>query len=264
MPHAGYAEIYRRARDILDQRLPAYLGLPLPEPGVASDNTADLADINRTIDHTLLKPDATAGMIRQLCQEARQYRFRSVCVAPYRVRLAAACLEGTGVKVGTVIGFPHGNSTTLVKVTGAVEAVARGAGEVDMVINIGALKDGDLKSAWEDIRNVKEAVGPETTLKVILETALLEDEEKVLGTLVTARAGADFVKTSTGFAGGGATVADVQLLRWTVGDKIGVKASGGIRDLDTAVAMIQAGASRLGTSAGVRIAEEFAARGNRR
>lgn len=205
------------------------------------------------IDHTLLKPDATRGEIEQLCREAAQFCFASVCVNPVWVPLAADMLRGSGVKVCTVIGFPSGAHVPDVKAYETRRAVEQGAEEVDMVINIGALKSRDYALVEHDIRAVVQAAGKQTVVKVILETSLLGRDEKIMGATLAKAAGADFVKTSTGFAGGGATVEDVRLLRETVGPEIGVKASGGIRSKQDAEAMVEAGANRLGASAGVKI-----------
>ncbi len=203
------------------------------------------------IDHTLLAPDATTEAIKKLCAEANEYGFASVCVQPYRVAQAAAELAHTDIMVCTVVGFPHG-ANGLAKVREAEIAVAHGAEEIDMVINIGAAKDGDWDIVTGEIRAVKEKVGA-LTVKVILETCLLTKDEIRLACQAAMAAGADFVKTSTGFAGGGATVEDVRLMRETVGTNMGVKASGGIRDRETAMAMLAAGANRLGASSGVKI-----------
>ncbi len=213
----------------------------------ASDGLASL------IDHTLLKPDATRDQIEQLCTEAAQFCFASVCVNPVWVPLCRDRLRNTGVKVCTVIGFPSGAHAPDVKAYETRRAVEQGAEEVDMVINIGALKSRDHALVEQDIRAVVEASGRDTVVKVILETSLLTRDEKLMGASLAKAAGADFVKTSTGFAGGGATVEDVRLLRETVGPDIGVKASGGIRSKEDAEAMVQAGASRLGASAGIKI-----------
>jgi deoxyribose-phosphate aldolase len=213
----------------------------------ASDGLASL------IDHTLLKPDAARGEIEQLCREAAQFCFASVCVNPVWVPLAAEMLRGTGVKVCTVIGFPSGAHAPDVKSYETRRAVEQGAQEVDMVINIGALKSKDYALVEHDIRSVVQGAGKETVVKVILETSLLTRDEKVMGATLAKAAGADFVKTSTGFAGGGATVEDVRLLRETVGPEIGVKASGGIRSKQDAEAMVEAGATRIGASAGIKI-----------
>ncbi len=200
----------------------------------------------------MLKPDATRDEISKLCDEAKRFGFAAVCVNPSYVVQAARRLGGSGVKVCTVVGFPLGSTTSAVKAAEACGAVADGADEIDMVINIGALKSGDDALMYDDIKAVREATRGRV-LKVILETALLSNEEKVRVCAASTKAGADFVKTSTGFGGGGATVADVQLMRAAVGPSMGVKASGGIRDAKTAAEMIAAGATRLGTSAGVEI-----------
>lgn len=209
-------------------------------------------DMNKYIDHTLLKPDATQEMIDKLCQEAREHDFMSVCVNPYWVKRSAELLAGSDVKVCTVIGFPLGASTIESKAAETRDAIANGATEVDMVLNVGALKSGDLETVKNDIAAVKQAAG-DILLKVILETCLLTEEEKVVACKLSVEAGADYVKTSTGFSTGGATVEDIALMRKTVGPNVGVKASGGVRDGETAVAMIEAGASRIGTSSGVSI-----------
>ena len=211
------------------------------------------------IDHTLLKPDATPEMIAQLCFEARKYHFASVCVNPTHVKLCADLLRGSDVKVCTVIGFPLGATSPEVKVFETRNALENGATEIDMVINIGALKAGESEFVARDIRGVVEvghAAG--ALVKVIIETALLTDEEKVIACLFAKEAGADFVKTSTGFSGGGATVHDIELMRKTVGPNIGVKASGGIRTLEDAEALVAAGATRIGASAGVKIMQASA------
>ena len=206
------------------------------------------------IDHTLLKPEASREQIRAVCEEAKQYHFASVCVNPCWVPLIAEELKGSGVSVCCVIGFPLGASLSSVKAFEAREAVAAGAQEIDMVINIGAVKSGDWELVKEDIAAVNAAKGT-AKLKVIIETCLLTDEEKVRVCQIAKEVGADFVKTSTGFSTGGATVHDVELMRKTVGPEMGVKASGGVRTLADALAMIEAGASRLGASAGVKIIE---------
>ena len=206
------------------------------------------------IDHTLLKPEASREQIRAVCNEAKQYHFASVCVNSCWVPLIAEELKGSGVSVCCVIGFPLGASLSSVKAFEAREAVAAGAQEIDMVINIGAVKSGGWELVREDIAAVNAAKGT-AKLKVIIETCLLTDEEKVRVCQIAKEVGADFVKTSTGFSTGGATVHDVELMRRTVGPEMGVKASGGIRTLADALAMIEAGASRLGASAGVKIIE---------
>lgn len=206
------------------------------------------------IDHTLLKPDATEDQIAQLCYEAKKYKFASVCVNPTHVQLCAELLKGTDVKVCTVIGFPLGASSPEVKAFEAKTALKDGATEIDMVMNIGALKAGDLTLVARDIHEVVE-VGHRAgaVVKVIIETALLNEEEKITACLLAKEAGADFVKTSTGFSGGGATVDDINLMRRVVGPEMGVKASGGVRNFEDARNMVQAGATRIGASAGVKI-----------
>lgn len=202
------------------------------------------------IDHTLLKAEATRAQIVVLCREAKQYGFASVCVHPCRVRLAATELADSPVKPCTVIGFPLGAHTTAAKAFEAEDAIRNGAQELDMVLAVGAMKDHDHAYVLDDIRAVVKAAGGRT-VKVILETCLLTNEEKVAACKLAVEAGAGFVKTSTGLAGGGATVEDIRLMRQTVGNRCGVKASGGVRTLDDALKMIAAGANRLGTSAGV-------------
>ncbi|MBA4601214.1 deoxyribose-phosphate aldolase [Thermoactinomyces mirandus] len=209
----------------------------------------------KMIDHTLLKPDATRDEIVQLAEEARKYGFASVCVNPARVADVYEILKDTNIKVCTAIGFPLGATTPEIKAAETRNAIENGATEVDMVINIGALKDGQDELVEQDIRAVTEAAKGKALTKVIIETCLLTDEEKVRACEIAARAGADFVKTSTGFSTGGATVEDVALMRKTVGDKLGVKASGGVRSLENMIRMIEAGATRIGTSSGVKIME---------
>lgn len=210
-------------------------------------------NLSSMIDHTLLKPDAMAKQIKKLCKEARENKFASVCINPYHVPLAVECLRGSEVKVCTVVGFPLGATTTRTKVAEAKEAVENGVSEVDMVINIGALKSGDIDAVRNDIESVVIAVKGRALVKVIIETCLLTDEEKVKACQIAKMAGADFVKTSTGFSTGGATVEDVKLIKQVVGTEMGVKASGGVRSFATAINMIKAGANRLGTSSGVAI-----------
>jgi deoxyribose-phosphate aldolase len=206
------------------------------------------------IDHTLLKPQATEDQIKQLCQEAKQYGFASVCVNPVYVSLANTLLMGSDVKVCTVVGFPLGASLTSAKLFEAEQALVDGAREIDMVIAIGILKTENYFWVEKDIRKIVEACQKDQAIvKVIIETCLLTDEEKVKACNIAKAAGADFVKTSTGFLGEGATVADVKLMRETVGDSMGVKASGGIRSYEDAIAMIDAGASRIGASSGIKI-----------
>lgn len=206
------------------------------------------------IDHTQLKPTASQAMIKELCQEALRYKFASVCVNPVHVPLAARLLAGSEVKVCTVIGFPLGANSTLTKVLEARDAVASGADEIDMVINIASLLEADYAKVYSDIKAVRDAV-PLQLLKVILETGYLSKEQIVRGCILSKMAGADFVKTSTGFGPGGATIEDITLMRSVVGEDYGVKASGGVRDYGTAMAMIKAGATRIGASAGIVIIE---------
>jgi deoxyribose-phosphate aldolase len=209
------------------------------------------------IDHTLLKPDATPDQIAQLCYEARKYGFASVCVNPTYVRLCAQLLQGSPVKVCTVVGFPLGATPHEVKAFEAHQAVDEGASEIDMVINIGAVKARDYEAAVRDVCAVVRAAHAKGALvKVIIEAALLTDEEKIAACLISKEAGADFVKTSTGFGPGGATSSDVALMRKVVGPGMGVKASGGIRNLADAQKMIEAGATRIGASAGIKIVGE--------
>ncbi|MEO6393144.1 MAG: deoxyribose-phosphate aldolase [Pyrinomonadaceae bacterium] len=227
--------------------------------GLVLGETASAGDWSSLIDHTLLKPDATQAEIRKLCEEAARYHFASVCVNPTWVSAAACILQGSGVPVCTVIGFPLGATLPDVKAYEARRAIFDGAREVDMVINVGALKSGDDATVEFDIHSVAEvAHSHNVILKVIIETALLTDEEKVRACLAAKNAGADFVKTSTGFAKGGATVADVALMRQVVGSELGVKASGGVKGIEDARAMVQAGATRIGASVGVKIAQEAA------
>ncbi|SFR10490.1 deoxyribose-phosphate aldolase [Desulfoscipio geothermicus DSM 3669] len=210
----------------------------------------------KMIDHTLLKPTATREDIIKLCSEAREYSFAAVCINPFYVQLAAKNLKDSGVLVCTVIGFPLGSASMASKAFEAAEAVKNGAREVDMVINIGALKEGREGVVLEDIRAVVEAVRSQeadAVTKVIIETGYLTREEKIMACRLAGQAGAHYVKTSTGFGPGGATVEDVMLMRETVGPSMGVKASGGIKNVQQALAMIEAGATRIGASAGVEI-----------
>lgn len=218
-------------------------------PGAAA-HSQELAGM---IDHTLLKPNATEEEVRKLCEEARKFNFASVCVNPSYVATASAALAGSSARVCTVIGFPLGATTSTTKAMETRDAIANGATEIDMVINVGALKSGNNALVKKDIEAVVEAARGRAIVKVILETSLLTDEEKVRACLLSKYAGADFVKTATGFGPGGATVEDIALMRKTVGAEMGVKASGGIRDLQTAQAMIAAGATRIGASASVAI-----------
>ena len=217
--------------------------------------------LNKYIDHTLLKPDASQEQIATLIEEAKKYDFASVCVNPTWVSFAAQALKGTDVKVCTVIGFPLGANTPELKAFETSDAIQNGANEIDMVINIGSLKSQNFDLVEKDIRAVVEAAKG-TLVKVIIETCLLTDEEKVKACQIAQEAGADFVKTSTGFSTGGATVADVALMRKTVGPDMGVKASGGARSYEDALAFIKAGATRIGASSGVAIMEGDVANGD--
>ncbi|MGD6841282.1 deoxyribose-phosphate aldolase [Bacillus infantis] len=210
-------------------------------------------NVAKMIDHTLLKADATKEQIEVLCSEAKEYSFASVCVNPAWVSYASELLKGSGVDVCTVIGFPLGASTSEVKAFETNNAIENGATEVDMVINIGALKSGSSDLVEADIRAVVEAAKGKALTKVIIETSLLTEDEKVLACELAVKAGTDFVKTSTGFSTGGATVEDIRLMRKTVGPEIGVKASGGVRSTEDAQQMIEAGATRIGASSGVAI-----------
>jgi|UniRef100_UPI004024EB45 deoxyribose-phosphate aldolase len=212
----------------------------------------DKKTIASMIDHTLLKPEATPAQIEKLCAEAAEYHFASVCVNPVYIPLAARLLKGTGVKVCCVVGFPLGAIAPEQKAAEAASCAAMGAEELDMVIHVGAAKAGDWALVQRDIEGVVKAAAGHT-VKVIIETCLLTDEEKVKACEAAKAAGAHFVKTSTGFSTGGATTHDIALMRKTVGPEMGVKASGGIRDYETAMAMIEAGANRIGASAGIAI-----------
>ncbi|MFC3127671.1 deoxyribose-phosphate aldolase [Pseudoroseomonas globiformis] len=219
------------------------MALPVPSSPV---------DLARLIDHTLLKPEATAGDVLRHCSEAREHQFCSVCVNPVHVAIVAEALRGSGVGTCSVVGFPLGAVTMADKAAETVNAVANGADEIDMVINIGALREGRLDLVLEDIRSVR-AAARSRVLKVIIEACLLDDNQKRTACRLAAEGRADFVKTSTGFSVGGATIADVALMRAAVGDALGVKASGGIRTREQAQAMIEAGATRIGASSGVAL-----------
>lgn len=228
-----------------------------PEEDIDLSDSDVTCPLNSFIDHTLLKADATVEQITKLCQEAREYRFASVCVNSCWVRLCSELLRGSGVAVCTVVGFPLGAMIPEAKAFEAEAAIENGATEIDMVINIGALKSQDYRMVAKDIQVVCDAVHEHgAILKVIIEACLLTKEEKVVACLLAKNAGADYVKTSTGFSTGGATVEDVALMRKIVGDEMGVKAAGGIRDKETAEAMLDAGADRLGASAGVQICKK--------
>ncbi|MFD0589566.1 deoxyribose-phosphate aldolase [Paenibacillus sp. GCM10027627] len=211
------------------------------------------AEVASMIDHTILKADATKSDIIEICKEAREHQFATVCVNAGWVKLAATELQGSGVGITTVVGFPLGATTTASKAFEAEQAISEGATEVDMVLNIGLLKSGDWEGVERDVAGVVAACKGKAALKVILETGLLTDEEKVTACEICVRAGADFVKTSTGFGKGGATAEDIALMRRTVGPELGVKASGGVRDLETALLMLRSGATRIGASASVAI-----------
>ncbi len=219
--------------------------------------------LNQYIDHTLLKPEATLSQIEKLCAEAKENQFAAVCVNSFYVKKCVSLLQGSGVKVCTVVGFPLGASTMETKRFEAMKAVAEGAREIDMVMNISAVKSGDWQYVQDDMSSLAQVCHQQgAILKVILETCLLTEEEKKRACEIAVRANVDFVKTSTGFSTGGATVEDVKLMRSIVGSKIGVKASGGIRDAETAMKMIEAGANRLGCSAGVEIVKGKSGTGN--
>jgi deoxyribose-phosphate aldolase len=219
----------------------------------ALPNGIDINNLAKICDHTVLKPDTTRKTIEKFCSEAIQWGFASVCVNPTHVRYVASLLKGTDVKVCTVIGFPLGANTSTIKAAEAKEAIENGAQEVDMVINIGALKDGDYELVFSDIKAVVDVAAGKALVKVIIETCLLTDQEKVKVCRLAKRAGADFVKTSTGMSTSGATVEDIALMRKTVGPDMGVKASTGVNDREIALSLIRAGATRLGTSKGIII-----------
>jgi deoxyribose-phosphate aldolase len=226
--------------------------------GFAANALRDWQSLAATVDHTLLKPDATSADVVQMCEEAMHYRFACVCVNPCWIALAHSALSGSGVSVGTVVGFPFGASLTHNKREEGESALRLGARELDMVIHIGALKSGDNATVQSDVRTMVElAHDAGATLKAILETCLLTLEEKLRASEISVAAGVDFLKTSTGFSTGGATVEDVRLLRGVVGGRCGVKAAGGIRTLDAVRDMLEAGASRIGTSSGVAILESY-------
>ena len=216
-------------------------------------NEVDINNLAATCDHTVLKPDTTKKTIEKFCQEAMEWGFASVCVNPTHVRYASSILRGSKVKVCTVIGFPLGANTPLVKAAEVRDAIANGAQEVDMVINIGAVKDGNYDLVARDIKAVVDAAAGQALTKVIIETCLLTEQEKIKVCLLAKDAGADYVKTSTGMSTGGATVEDILLMRKTVGPDMGVKASTGVNNREIALDLIRAGATRLGTSKGIAI-----------
>jgi len=242
--------------DCCPDRLRGVLDAGATRVGVHATGGAP-AGVAALIDHTLLRPDATRVNIEELCREAAQFKFATVCVNPTWVAVAARLLSGTGVGVCSVVGFPLGATTADVKAYETQRAIFDGAREIDMVINVGALKSGDLRTVERDIESVVAPCRACGALsKVIIEAALLTDDEKVTACTLAKAAGADFVKTSTGFGPGGATAADVALMRRVVGADMGVKAAGGVRDLDAVNAMVAAGASRVGASAGVKIVQQ--------
>ena len=250
-------ELITKITNEVMKRLQAELEKRSIQPGTTGGggkfSGADPASLAQYIDHTLLKPESTLPQFDKLCDEAKQYKFKSVCVNSCRVPYVVKKLQGTGILVCSVIGFPLGAMDSRAKAFEARRAIEEGAKEVDMVINVGALKSGELKVVEEDIRAVRRATRGTTALKVIIETALLTQEEKVLACELAKKAGADFVKTCTGFAGGGATPEDIALMRRVVGPNMGVKASGGVRDYDKAVAVFNAGANRIGAVSSVAI-----------
>lgn len=238
---------YSHLREEAENILKAWQGLS-PKP--VHDLPDDIAAV---IDHTLLKPDADESAVKKLCAEARQYKFASVCVNPVHVEFCVKQLAETEIPVCTVIGFPLGSNTIKIKAAEAREAVAKGAEEVDMVLNVGMLKSNELAFVQDDVAAVVSAAGKTALVKVILETCLLDPPEIALASLLCMEAGAHYIKTSTGFSSGGATAADVSLMRYVAGELMGVKASGGIKDRQIAREMLAAGATRLGASAGIAI-----------
>lgn len=216
-----------------------------------------MKSIPSMIDHTLLKPESSKEMIKVLCDEAIEYKFGAICVNPYYVKYCKELLKDSDVKIATVIGFPLGANTKEVKAFETLDSIKNGADEIDMVINIGAMKSKDFSLVKDDIVAVVEAAKSKAIVKVIIETCLLNEEEKKKACQLAMEAGADFVKTSTGFSTGGATLEDVKLMKSVVGDTLEIKASGGVKDLKTANEMIEAGATRLGTSSGVKIVKEI-------
>ncbi len=254
-------DIHTDIDGLIQQAIADALATAADEPSLiepADTRQLSTAQVAAMIDHTLLKPDAGEAQIQQLCAEAVEFGFASVCIHPTWVANCVRILAGTSVKTCTVIGFPQGATLATVKATEATEVIQLGAQEVDMVMNVGRLKDRDYQTVFADIACVTQvAHGDGALAKVIIETALLTDEEKVAACVIAQQAGADFVKTSTGFNGGGATVADIRLMRRVVGPAMGVKASGGIRTAADARQMITAGATRIGSSGGVRIVQEW-------
>jgi deoxyribose-phosphate aldolase len=250
-------ECHSAAQGCCPDRLTRMVGQGAERFGMQAGSNLYSREIARTIDHTLLKAEATREQIEVLCAEARQHGFATVCVNPAWVPLCSELLRGSETGVCTVVGFPLGATLPEVKAYEASRVVAEGASEVDMVLNIGALKSGDYRLCEKDVRSVVEASHRGGAIvKVIIEAALLTDDEKVKACVVSKSGGADFVKTSTGFGPGGATAADVALMRRVVGPGMGVKAAGGVRDLESAQAMLEAGADRIGASVGVKIVQE--------
>lgn len=240
-------EVYRKVASEI-KNVPAGYG-----SASTAGSSGSSSSIGSMIDHTLLKPEATAEQVKKLCREAIEYKFASVCVNSTQVPLVAQMLRGSGVKTCSVVGFPLGAMSTRAKAEETKDVIENGATEVDMVINVGAAKAGDWDLVKKDIEAVVNAAKGRALVKVIIETCLLTDEEKVKACTLSKLAGADFVKTSTGFSTGGATVEDIKLMRLAVGPNMGVKASGGVKDYKTALAMINAGATRIGTSSGIAI-----------
>jgi deoxyribose-phosphate aldolase len=253
-----YSEKISRLRDEVASAIGASIPLRSEKGGgeiKAAVSDSEIASrLPGMIDHTLLRPEAGAAEIESLCEEAMRYEFHSVCVYSPFIELCRKSLEGSDVKICTVAGFPSGAVLSDIKAMEAAESVSLGADEIDMVANISALKEGNLLSVFEDIAAVVEAVRPDTLLKVILETGYLTEDEKIKGCLLAMAAGADFVKSSTGFGPSGAAVEDIELMRAVVGPGFGVKAAGGIRDAAAALSLVKAGASRIGTSASINIA----------
>lgn len=246
----------------LDEKLKSQGNIDKGSGKPQSSTQISPAELAGYIDHTLLKPEAIESQFEQLCSEAVKYKFKSVCVNSSWVPFVAKKLRGSGIIICSVIGFPLGGMDTRSKAFEARSAIANGATELDMVINVGALKSGNLKLVEEDIRAIKRACRSTTLLKVILETGLLTDAEKILACEISKKAGADFVKTSTGFSGSGATVQDIALMRRIVGPNMGVKASGGIKTFDQAVALIDAGANRLGCGSSIAVITGAESQGN--
>lgn len=234
-------------------KAPSGAGLAPAAVSAAAVPTLAPSDVAKYIDHTMLRPEAATAAFDKLCQEALQYRFFGVCVNSCRIAQVARKLQGTGIKVCSVVGFPLGSMTSRAKAFETREALSDGASEIDMVINVGLLKSGDYAGVEEDIRAVRRATRATTVLKVIIETALLTQDEKVVACELSKKAGADFVKTCTGFSGGAASVEDISLMRRVVGREMGVKASGGVRTYKTAIALIGAGCNRIGSVSSVAI-----------